>query len=100
MSEQTGTSDGDMDQDYLDMLAAMGEDPTALTAEEEAEAIAAAGADGGTKSGLNRVLSQEEIDNLLGFTDPAGDGMARTGVQAIIDNQMVSYERLPMLEVV
>lgn len=100
MSDQTGAAGGDVDQDYLDMLAAMGEDPTAMTAEEEAEAIAAAGSENGAQSGLNRVLSQEEIDNLLGFSDPSGDGVARTGVQAIIDNQMVSYERLPMLEVV
>ncbi len=99
MTEQKGAAGAEMDQDYLDMLAAMGEDPNTMSAEEEADAIAAAAPDS-ARSGLNRVLSQEEIDNLLGFTDEASARTARTGVQAIIDNQMVSYERLPMLEVV
>lgn len=47
-----------------------------------------------------RVLSQEEIDNLLGFT--VGDVSLddHSGIRAIIDSAMVSYERLPMLEIV
>lgn len=46
-----------------------------------------------------RVLSQDEIDNLLGFraSDPIEEN---AGIRAIIDSAMVSYERLPMLEVV
>src|ERR1700755_53719 len=54
---------------------------------------------GGKNSG-ERVLSQEEIDNLLGFT--AGDISLdeNSGIRAIIDSAMVSYERLPMLEIV
>jgi flagellar motor switch protein FliM len=47
-----------------------------------------------------RILNQEEIDSLLGFaTSEEGDGV-RTGVRAIINSALVSYERLPMLEVV
>ncbi|MGL3209463.1 flagellar motor switch protein FliM [Bradyrhizobium sp. BR 1433] len=47
-----------------------------------------------------RVLSQEEIDNLLGFT--VGDVSLddHSGIRAIINSAMVSYERLPMLEIV
>lgn len=47
-----------------------------------------------------RILSQEEIDTLLGFA--AGDEASgeRSGVRAIINSALVSYERLPMLEVV
>ncbi len=47
-----------------------------------------------------RVLDQDEIDSLLGFQD-GGDGEGnQSGIEAIIDSGMVSYERLPMLEVV
>lgn len=47
-----------------------------------------------------RVLNQDEIDSLLGFQDGDGSGGDRAGIEAIIDSGMVSYERLPMLEVV
>jgi len=50
-------------------------------------------------SGTARVLSQDEIDSLLGFREGDG-GNDRSGIEAIIDSGMVSYERLPMLEVV
>src|ERR1035438_8078500 len=47
-----------------------------------------------------RILNQEEIDSLLGF-DLADDGEAdRSGIRAIITSALVSYERLPMLEIV
>ncbi|WGS01607.1 MULTISPECIES: flagellar motor switch protein FliM [unclassified Bradyrhizobium] len=47
-----------------------------------------------------RVLSQEEIDNLLGFTVGDVNVDDHSGIRAIIDSAMVSYERLPMLEIV
>ncbi|HEX2942147.1 MAG TPA: flagellar motor switch protein FliM [Rhodopila sp.] len=47
-----------------------------------------------------RELNQAEIDNLLGFDQGASDGEARTGMQRIISSGLVSYERLPMLEIV
>ena len=43
------------------------------------------------------VLNQAEIDSLLG-TDDLEDEIS--GIQAIVDSAMVSYERLPMLEIV
>jgi flagellar motor switch protein FliM len=46
-----------------------------------------------------RVLNQDEIDSLLGF-DLGEDGAEKTGVKAIINSALVSYERLPMLEIV
>jgi flagellar motor switch protein FliM len=46
-----------------------------------------------------RVLNQDEIDSLLGF-DLGDDGLEKTGVKAIINSALVSYERLPMLEIV
>src|SRR5208337_2408825 len=47
-----------------------------------------------------RVLNQAEIDSLLGFDDGPASGEARTGMQKIISSGLVSYERLPMLEIV
>nr|WP_280845576.1 flagellar motor switch protein FliM [Neoroseomonas nitratireducens] len=47
-----------------------------------------------------RVLNQAEIDSLLGFeTGPSGSG-EESGIQKIISSGLVSYERLPMLEIV
>ena len=47
-----------------------------------------------------RVLNQDEIDSLLGF-DASGKGAGEaSGIQAIVNSALVSYERLPMLEVV
>jgi flagellar motor switch protein FliM len=54
----------------------------------------------GEKSGGERVLNQDEIDGLLGF-DLDEQSLADTsGIRAIINSAMVSYERLPMLEIV
>ncbi len=47
-----------------------------------------------------RILNQDEIDSLLGFTDDVEDEIDKTGVKAILNSSMVSYERLPMLEIV
>jgi flagellar motor switch protein FliM len=55
---------------------------------------------GGGKNGGERVLSQEEIDNLLGFSVGDVNLDEHSGIRAIIDSAMVSYERLPMLEIV
>ncbi|MBV9565337.1 MAG: flagellar motor switch protein FliM [Bradyrhizobium sp.] len=58
------------------------------------------GRDFGNKNSGERVLSQEEIDNLLGFTAGEVNLDDHSGIRAIIDSAMVSYERLPMLEVI
>lgn len=47
-----------------------------------------------------RVLNQDEIDSLLGFDLGEDDGSERSGIRAIINSALVSYERLPMLEIV
>ena len=47
-----------------------------------------------------RVLNQAEIDSLLGFDEGPGGDENRTGMQKIISSGLVSYERLPMLEIV
>ena len=50
--------------------------------------------------GAERILNQEEIDNLLGFYLNEDEGEDGTGVRSIINSGLVSYERLPMLEIV
>jgi len=47
-----------------------------------------------------RVLNQNEIDSLLGFSDAGANERDTSGIRAIIDSALVSYERLPMLEIV
>ena len=49
----------------------------------------------------SKVLNQEEIDSILGYGTAADDVLTqKNGVQAILNSNMVSYERLPMLEIV
>ena len=59
---------------------------------------AASGAVPGDATG--HVLDQAEIDSLLGGGDGRGGGPEQSGMQRIISSGLVSYERLPMLEVV
>ncbi len=49
---------------------------------------------------VERILNQDEIDSLLGFDMSHDDAADRSGVRAIINSALVSYERLPMLEIV
>src|SRR3569623_1383312 len=51
--------------------------------------------------GSNRVRDQSEIDSLLGISGGGGGGGDKpSGIQAILSSALVSYERLPMLEIV
>jgi flagellar motor switch protein FliM len=52
------------------------------------------------KGGAERILNQEEIDSLLGFSLTDTTLNENSGIRAIIDSAMVSYERLPMLEII
>src|SRR5580658_7099944 len=52
------------------------------------------------KGGAERVLTQDEIDSLLGFSLADVTLNDNSGIRAIIDSAMVSYERLPMLEII
>ena len=54
----------------------------------------------GESGGSTRVLNQDEIDSLLGFDGDGSDDDDRSGIRSIINSALVSYERLPMLEIV
>ena len=57
-------------------------------------------AGGSSSESTDRVLNQDEIDSLLGFDANTTSNVELTGVQALINSALVSYERLPMLEIV
>ncbi|GIX17118.1 MAG: flagellar motor switch protein FliM [Rhodothalassiaceae bacterium] len=69
-------------------------DETSSSAEEEGEDLGEFGA-----RVPGRVLDQEEIDSLLGF-DSGGDEGEVQGIQALINSGLVTYERLPMLDII
>lgn len=79
-----------------------GDDQDELAAEWEA--MMANGEGEGEEVGggreATRVLNQDEIDSLLGFDEDQEEMSERSGIQAILSSALVSYERLPMLEVV
>ncbi|GEO81797.1 flagellar motor switch protein FliM [Pararhodospirillum oryzae] len=78
-----------------------GEGDAGGAAEWEAMLGQEGGGGGGRMPGEpTRVLNQEEIDSLLGFQENDDRGEDKSGIQAIISTALVSYERLPMLEVV
>ncbi len=52
------------------------------------------------QTGQERILNQDEIDSLLGFDASEDDSGERTGIRAILNSALVSYERLPMLEII
>jgi flagellar motor switch protein FliM len=51
-------------------------------------------------AGADRILNQEEIDGVLGFSLRELTASGAGGIRAIVDSGVVSYERLPMLEIV
>src|SRR3954470_18380472 len=64
---------------------------TGTMAEQWAAMVEDGGRDlSGGKNGGERVLSQEEIDNLLGFSDAEVHLDENSGIRAIIDSSMVS----------
>jgi flagellar motor switch protein FliM len=104
----------DVDQDALAEqwgAALDSQDPEAAAAEAAANELTEAMAEqwaamvdessrGLSANSGERVLSQEEIDNLLGFSVGEVNLDDNSGIRSIIDSAMVSYERLPMLEIV
>src|SRR5476651_295385 len=78
--------------------------PLATPGTDEAAAQWAAMADDGgfhsSKGNAERILNQDEIDSMLGFSLTDVTLNDNSGIRAIIDSAMVSYERLPMLEII
>ena len=82
-NNKLNTTQTDGDKDWADMIEIRDSDSSSLDKDI---------ADG-------KLLNQEEIDSLMGYTDDESMEL-KTGVKAILNASMVSYERLPMLEIV
>ena len=97
--------EGDGDEDLASAWGAALEEQGAGGGDDMAATWAAMIDDGESElesstRGADRVLNQEEIDNLLGFSlEEQGVG-DQGGIRALINSAMVSYERLPMLEII
>ncbi len=91
---------GDLDKLSDDWSTGGDDTPSDADSEMSAEWAAMLEADGADGASVDRVLNQDEIDSLLGFDPNAGGVAELTGVQALINSALVSYERLPMLEIV
>jgi flagellar motor switch protein FliM len=84
---QERVAEADLASDWADMIGAdnlAGEAPTS---------------DAGAAGKTSRVLNQDEIDSLLGV-DEERSSDERYGIMALVNSNDVTYERLPMLEVV
>ncbi|MGX1785405.1 flagellar motor switch protein FliM [Bosea sp. NPDC055332] len=55
---------------------------------------------GEAEANIDRLMNQEEIDTMLGFSIGEDGKGGRNGIQAIVDSGSVTYERLPMLEII
>lgn len=86
LEQEAGEGAGTSDDEMAAQWAAMIDD------DEEVEA--------NPRASANRILNQEEIDSLLGFNIDELVARDQSGIRALIDSAMVSYERLPMLEIV
>jgi len=101
-----GSDDDDVDQEKMaaeweEMAGGGGGDQDAMAAEWEAMAEGDDDDDPEQGAGQStRILNQDEIDSLLGFDASSDSDGDKSGVRALINSAMVSYERLPMLEVV
>ena len=101
--ESSGVDDDAMAAEWAEMIENADDDDSdddKLAAEWEASE-GGGDADDEESSGdpTSRVLNQDEIDSLLGFADDEGND-DKSGIKALINSALVSYERLPMLEVV
>jgi flagellar motor switch protein FliM len=96
LPEQIAMANDDLDKD---------KDQTPLTPEgmaaEWATMSDVVSEDGSEQeANIDRLMNQEEIDTMLGFSIGDDGKGGRNGIQAIVDSGSVTYERLPMLEII
>jgi len=80
-----------------------GTSPVSDKSEAELTALAAALGDDDPPpraKAAGGTVRQDDIDSMFGFDPNPGVTVELTGVQALINSALVSYERLPMLEIV
>ena len=94
MSDRPGPPQDDMAAAWAEALGEEG------AADASANAGAAAAAPEPPAPDATRVLNQAEIDSLLGFGGGEAASEEQSGIQRVVSAGLVSYERLPMLEIV
>jgi flagellar motor switch protein FliM len=87
-------------QDWGAALQEQGAVPEGSGGEMAAQWASMVGGPDGSEAGSDRLLSQNEIDGLLGFSTAEKALANHSGIRAIADSSRVSHERLPMLEIV
>jgi flagellar motor switch protein FliM len=83
----------------------MADSAEAEIAASEAEVVSETGAaseagEAPADATAERQLNQDEIDSLLGFDADSASLRDKSGIHAIVNSALVSYERLPMLEII
>ena len=86
--DETDGDDAGPDEDIAAQWAAMIDDGDVANSSES------------SSGGGERILDQDEIDSVLGFGLDEQSLTDTSGIRAIINSAMVSYERLPMLEII
>jgi len=99
MADQPENPEGQEPEAAATQQAAVTETASPEAASPEAEAVESASPEGAAGT-AERILNQEEIDSLLGFDVNSDQLQDKSGVRAIVNSALVSYERLPMLEIV
>ncbi|MCH8862695.1 MAG: flagellar motor switch protein FliM [Proteobacteria bacterium] len=107
MTDDTATEEVDDEALAAEWAAAEGGDDAGDDASDDDAAAAEGEGEDGEDSDLDemstqtpgRVLDQDEIDSLLGFDGEEEVGEVH-GIQALINSALVSYERLPMLDII
>jgi flagellar motor switch protein FliM len=104
LAEQSGADgDGSLEDEWGAALAEQGTTaPSASDMAAEWATMIDEGSDDESidLAGGDRLLNQEEIDQLLGFSLHELSATGASGIRAIVDSGVVSYERLPMLEII
>ncbi|HEY8567101.1 MAG TPA: flagellar motor switch protein FliM [Beijerinckiaceae bacterium] len=107
MAEASGGGGGDdtsLADEWGAALAEQGAAPSVASASdmaaEWATMIDDAAEDSPDLAGADRILNQEEIDQLLGFSLRELTASGAGGIRALVDSGVVAYERLPMLEII
>lgn len=97
MSEEDEFEDEDLAAIWGEALEEQGADSSELTAQwaslmdDDPE---------DSQQNSDRLMTQAEVDNLMGFRADELLSADQSGVRALLNSSLVSYERLPMLEIV
>ena len=99
LAEQAGSADNELADEWGAALAEQGatSNTNSMAAEWATMIDDGVDEDSPDLAGADRILNQEEIDQLVGFSLHELSASGAGGIRAIVDSGVISYERLPML---